>query len=334
MNGFENDLAQLMRDRADPAPPTDTLREWAADQRRSRRNPLPYLAAAAVVVLLVVAAVVVPRVVSDSGPATPPATVTSSAPSASHFATSSAAAGPVGGDIHPYCGLPLPAGTDGATGSFDLATGKFDLVNSGTVELEVLEGGANLVLIRDWKVVGASTVNNLAFGLRSVTAGERLELGFGTSVEWCSGIEPEPGSWAAVIDSTATGNGVVSEWQFVSIENGTVSPATPITLPTSAWRVGEAGMGALLLGRLDVDDNGCATVGPDGAALVWPSGYAGWSAGGELYVVSDIKQVVARSGEEISVGGGYTEANLAGTACDGHSGGPFVIQLGPPYTQE
>jgi hypothetical protein len=74
----------------------------------------------------------------------------------------------------------------------------------------------------------------------------------------------------------------------------------------------QACMDALIVGKLVRHPaSGLGIASPDGqlTAVEWPFGYSAREEGGRIALVDDRGQVIAREGDEISVGGGFG-ANL------------------------
>lgn len=92
-------------------------------------------------------------------------------------------------------------------------------------------------------------------------------------------------------------------------------------------------MAALIVGTLVVDQRGClqlapATEGPL-ATLLWPAGTYGRHQGRELVVLSSMGEIVAKTGEQFSAGGGTApHSSTAATACGPES---FSIMDAGPY---
>ncbi|GAA4375624.1 hypothetical protein [Nocardioides caricicola] len=104
---------------------------------------------------------------------------------------------------------------------------------------------------------------------------------------------------------------------------------TSVQLPTSSWKSGQDGDGALIQGVLRMDDDYCVYLeGADrDTYVVWP---AGWRAtrDGELLTLYDADlSVVARDGDTITAGGGYQPvATYAGEPCLPESGEAAAVQ--------
>ena len=89
-------------------------------------------------------------------------------------------------------------------------------------------------------------------------------------------------------------------------------PSAPtVSIPTSSWSPGDAGMASLIEGTLTSDSRGCLVV--DDVVLVWPKGYtARTSSQGTIEVLDPAGTVVARTGVTISAGGGRSLVGASG----------------------
>jgi len=91
---------------------------------------------------------------------------------------------------------------------------------------------------------------------------------------------------------------------------GTVTlTVTRIPLPTSDWRPGDRSMQALGGGEIAIDPQGCVYLASGGAKTyaVWPDGYSTELVDGTVVIVDDQGREVAREGQQIRAGGGYSE---------------------------
>lgn len=85
------------------------------------------------------------------------------------------------------------------------------------------------------------------------------------------------------------------------------SRGSPVSIPTSDWQPGDDSMDALLSGTLRADEAGCPFIdaGSGKVTLVWPQGYTAARVGnGDIVVSAPSDQVVARTGDHMSLGGG------------------------------
>jgi hypothetical protein len=93
----------------------------------------------------------------------------------------------------------------------------------------------------------------------------------------------------------------------------------------------------LAVGELELGDDGCLRLGTDEGAqvdLVWPADYQATvqRVGGrdQLKVYDPGRDIVARSGQTLELGGGYTDVGeYAGRPCAPGSGEVFVVQSEP-----
>jgi hypothetical protein len=88
-----------------------------------------------------------------------------------------------------------------------------------------------------------------------------------------------------------------------------------LELPTSDWKLGEAGNGAQISGVLRVDPQGCVFLdSKDGGlprrrlTVVWPAGFTAYVDAGEVRLYGPEDDVVAVEGDAIETGGGYGRA--------------------------
>lgn len=82
-----------------------------------------------------------------------------------------------------------------------------------------------------------------------------------------------------------------------------------VALPTSTWKDGDGARAAQAGGTLAIDANGCLGLTGTGngarlTPLLWPAGYVAEMTGDSLVVKSATGEVVARTGERLTVGGG------------------------------
>jgi hypothetical protein len=114
----------------------------------------------------------------------------------------------------------------------------------------------------------------------------------------------------------------------------TAGPAdgTRIELPTSQWKDGDAGMTALAEGVLVLRADQCLVLAGEGAetVVVWPAGFTAVERSGAVDVLGADGSVVARTGEQISVGGGFSPVGVSGP-CLGSGVDGFVVNQAPPY---
>ena len=102
-----------------------------------------------------------------------------------------------------------------------------------------------------------------------------------------------------------------------------------IPLPTSELVSGMACNGALREGELVIHPDWGVALGGDDYPIFWPLGYVGRARNERIEILDPAGDVVARTGDVISVGGG-------GSAVDGVEGfamcpeGPTVIRAGQP----
>ena len=115
---------------------------------------------------------------------------------------------------------------------------------------------------------------------------------------------------------------------------GSVSPGvgTPLPIPTSQWREGEAGAGALLEGVLMLRADRClVVVSPEAETVIaWPAGFTAVARGNGADVLGGDGAVVARTGEQIALGGGEGSVGITGP-CLGGPAPVFAVNQAPPY---
>ena len=95
-------------------------------------------------------------------------------------------------------------------------------------------------------------------------------------------------------------------------------------------------MTALATGELVLGDDGCLRLGArrHQVELVWPAGYEATvqrvGSDDQLKVYDPDRDIVARSGQTIELGGGFTDVGeYAGRACAPSSGQVFLVQSEP-----
>ena len=110
-----------------------------------------------------------------------------------------------------------------------------------------------------------------------------------------------------------------------------------IRILTSDWTPDDAAMTALATGELVLGDDGCLRLGvADGSQveLVWPADYEATvqrvGSDDQLKVYDPDRDIVARSGQTIELGGGFADVGeYAGRACAPGSGQVFLVQSEP-----
>ena len=108
----------------------------------------------------------------------------------------------------------------------------------------------------------------------------------------------------------------------------------PLQILTSDWKPGDASDGALVTGQLALGDDGCMRLGAtDGTQvdLVWPADYEATvqrvGQAEQLKVYDTARNIVARSSDQIELGGGFTDVGpYAGSPCAPTAGQVFLVQ--------
>lgn len=115
---------------------------------------------------------------------------------------------------------------------------------------------------------------------------------------------------------------------------GSVAPGdgTPLAIPTSQWKDGDAGMAALLKGVLMLRADRClVVVSPEAETVIaWPAGFTAVAREGGADVLGTDGTVVASTGEQIALEGGEGRVGVTGPCL----GGPvpvFAVNQAPPY---
>ena len=115
---------------------------------------------------------------------------------------------------------------------------------------------------------------------------------------------------------------------------GSVAPGdgTPLPIPTSQWKDGDDSMAALAEGVLVLRPDSCLVLVSDTVELVvaWPAGFTAVQRIGGIDVLGTDGSVVAREGEQISLGGGEGSIGLTGP-CLGGVTPVFAVNQAPPY---
>jgi hypothetical protein len=102
-----------------------------------------------------------------------------------------------------------------------------------------------------------------------------------------------------------------------------------IPILTSDWTPRDDAMTAQARGELTLGDDGCLRLGS--TDLVWPKGYEATvqrvGPSDQVKVYDPDRDIVARSGDTIEVGGGFADVgDYAGRACAPASGEVFFVQ--------
>ncbi|CAM3179765.1 hypothetical protein NODU109028_01990 [Nocardioides dubius] len=107
-------------------------------------------------------------------------------------------------------------------------------------------------------------------------------------------------------------------------------PTTPVDLPTSDWRPGDGGDDALITGMLITDRSNCVVLGHRGGRTtyaLWPAGYtAAIGTDGVVRLRDAEGEVVAESGDELELGGGFHEVSEHAHPCIRGKGEVAVVQ--------
>ncbi len=108
------------------------------------------------------------------------------------------------------------------------------------------------------------------------------------------------------VDSDGGGNAVRVEPTATAVRRiANVDPAPHIHLPRQDTRGGEVGHMQALLGGEIVEVDGCLRVGSrDGSLIIWPDGYRAGMQDGRVVVLDGSGRIVARVGDQVSMGGG------------------------------
>jgi len=109
---------------------------------------------------------------------------------------------------------------------------------------------------------------------------------------------------------------------------------TRLHILTSDWKPGDASDDALLTGKLLLDDDKCVRLeDPDGnqVDLVWPDNFEATvervGAGDQLKVYDTDRNIAARNGDTVELGGGFGPAEpYVGLACAPTSDQVFLVQ--------
>jgi hypothetical protein len=102
-----------------------------------------------------------------------------------------------------------------------------------------------------------------------------------------------------------------------------------VPILTSDWTPGQGGDDALLSGEVTLDDDRCVLVGDQ--VVVWPQDFEATvqrvGRTDQVRVYDPDRDIVARSGETIEVGGGFGDVGeYAGRPCAPDSGDVFFVQ--------
>ncbi|RIJ76232.1 hypothetical protein D1871_12280 [Nakamurella silvestris] len=139
------------------------------------------------------------------------------------------------------------------------------------------------------------------------------------------------GSWSA---SAGVGAGGEPHEVTEGVPGGpapTSEPAAPVSaaLPTSEWKVGQVGRGAVLAGTL-VWDGECVRVRRDEdesvIPVIWPKGYSVSHTDEVATVLDEDGNPALESGQRVAFGGGFTDTAPTGPCVDAHA---FTVESDP-----
>ena len=106
-----------------------------------------------------------------------------------------------------------------------------------------------------------------------------------------------------------------------------------LQLVTSDWKPGDTAQQDQLTGKLALDEGCARLVGADGAQVdvVWPADYVASvqqvGSGDQLTLYDTDRDIAARSGDTVELGGGFASADpYAGLACGPTSDQVFLVQ--------
>jgi hypothetical protein len=116
---------------------------------------------------------------------------------------------------------------------------------------------------------------------------------------------------------------------FLNYDDEDLVDGQRVPVLTSDWQPGDAGGDSAQLSGVVTLSGGCVTVGE--TYVVWPRDYEVTvqkvGAGEQVKVYDPDRRIVARGGDTIEAGGGYTDVGeYAGRPCAPASGEVFVVQ--------
>jgi hypothetical protein len=111
------------------------------------------------------------------------------------------------------------------------------------------------------------------------------------------------------------------------------SAGVQVSIPTSTWKSGDAGMAALLETSLTLRADGCLVAESGGDLIVWPAGYTAERYGPSFALVRDANgTVVAQTGVPLSLGGG--EGAPATGPCLAPHSTHWNVNQDPPFVTD
>lgn len=142
-------------------------------------------------------------------------------------------------------------------------------------------------------------------------------------------------SEAAATQPLASAEPAGSAAPSASAESSRSSNEVSVPLSTSDWRPGDAGMAALIRGRLAVTPDGCVHMGrgTERVDVVWPADYtASRELAGSVAIYDPNGVMVAKTGHEVEASGGYLPADDELLVCraGGRHEAAFVNSALPP----
>lgn len=137
------------------------------------------------------------------------------------------------------------------------------------------------------------------------------------------------------VGAVAVGGGALSlgprDGSLAGASNGPSESSTPVDLPTNGWEPGDPAFEALISGTLALDEKGCVFLDHPGYGtrtyVAWPAGYtATTDPDGRVTLRAPDGAAVARTGDEVTMAGGYGPAPKDPHRCLSGSGEVAYVQ--------
>ena len=179
---------------------------------------------------------------------------------------------------------------------------------------------------------------------------EILDPGGGVALREGDGFSVGGGGGGAASD-WACSQGAAGAWLMTDdpqkipapAPDPTAGPGTPVRVPTSTWTPDQPAMTDLFTGRELAAEGSCVFGRPtdparagERTAVVWPAGWTAQraAADGRVEILDDLRRVMLREGDHMSLGGGLRPyPGAAASTCRPGTAEAFVVHRGVTATK-